>query len=187
MVESREFGGTCALRGCDPKKVLVGAAEAVDHAGRMRGKGVKGDSGISWPELMAFKRTFTEPFPERALKNARAAGVVPIHALARFVSPRSVSAGAAVLHFSNCVIATGAKPADLGISGQGLAITSDDFLELETLPERIVFVGGGYIAFEFAHVAARAGASVTIAHRGARPLENLTRTSWSDWHRRRRA
>jgi len=74
--------------------------------------------------------------------------------------------------FKHCVIATGAKPAPLGIPGEELAITSDDFLELQVLPQHVLFIGGGYIAFEFAHVAARAGASVTIAHRGARPLEN---------------
>src|SRR5437016_2511425 len=51
--------------------------------------------------------------------------------------------------------------------------TSEDFLNLGRMPPRIVFVGGGYISFAFAHVAARAGAEVTILHRGARPLEGF--------------
>jgi glutathione reductase (NADPH) len=51
--------------------------------------------------------------------------------------------------------------------------TSDQFLELEQLPQRIIFVGGGYISFEFAHVSARAGARVTILHRGSCPLEGF--------------
>lgn len=68
------------------------------------------------------------------------------------------------------VIATGQRPAELGISGQEHLTTSDQFLELDTLPRRIVFIGGGYIAFEFAHVAIRAGSLVTILHRGSRPL-----------------
>ena len=64
IVDSRPFGGTCALRGCDPKKVLVGAADVVDWARRMRGKGVDGDAvRIRWPELMRFKRSFTDPVP----------------------------------------------------------------------------------------------------------------------------
>lgn len=50
---------------------------------------------------------------------------------------------------------------------------SDQFLELNELPSKIVFVGGGYISFEFAHIAARAGANVTILHRGTRPLNNF--------------
>jgi pyruvate/2-oxoglutarate dehydrogenase complex dihydrolipoamide dehydrogenase (E3) component len=57
IVDSRPFGGTCALRGCDPKKVLVGAAEAVDWIRRMKGKGIQAPHlNIDWPELMHFKR-----------------------------------------------------------------------------------------------------------------------------------
>jgi pyruvate/2-oxoglutarate dehydrogenase complex dihydrolipoamide dehydrogenase (E3) component len=66
VVDSRPFGGTCALRGCDPKKVLVGAAEAVDWTRRMKGKGIQAAKlQIDWPELMRFKRSFTEPVPKR--------------------------------------------------------------------------------------------------------------------------
>src|ERR671918_380191 len=66
VIDSRPFGGTCALRGCDPKKVLVGAAEAVNWSARMQGKGIgRGPLQIDWPELMRFKRTFTDPVPPR--------------------------------------------------------------------------------------------------------------------------
>jgi glutathione reductase (NADPH) len=61
----------------------------------------------------------------------------------------------------------------LKIPGAEHAVTSEQFLELERLPERILFIGGGYISFEFAHVAARAGARGTILHRGRRPLERF--------------
>ena len=65
IIDSRPFGGTCALRGCDPKKVLVGAAELIDWNRRMQGKGVSAKSAeIDWQELMQFKKTFTEPVPE---------------------------------------------------------------------------------------------------------------------------
>jgi hypothetical protein len=65
IVNSRPFGGTCALRGCDPKKVLVGVAEAVDWTRRMKGKGIQvAKLQIDWPELMRFKRSFTEPVPK---------------------------------------------------------------------------------------------------------------------------
>ncbi len=68
------------------------------------------------------------------------------------------------------VVTAGAKPVDLNISGAEHVATSAQFLELDDLPERIVFIGGGYISFEFAHVAARAGSRTTILHRGPRPL-----------------
>jgi len=68
------------------------------------------------------------------------------------------------------VVATGQVPADLEIPGAAHLTTSDQFLELDELPRRILFIGGGYIAFEFAHVAALAGSQVTVLHRGPRPL-----------------
>jgi glutathione reductase (NADPH) len=173
VIDSRPFGGTCALRGCDPKKILVGAAEAIDHVARMHGKGITGGPAIAWSELMAFKRTFTDPFPASILRRLNEAGIAAIQGSARFISTDSIQVDDDIVRFKNCVIATGAKPAPLGIPGAEHAITSDDFLELESLPARVLFIGGGYIAFEFGHVAARAGASVTIVHRGERPLENF--------------
>src|SRR3989454_8251811 len=74
VVDELPYGGTCALRGCDPKKVLVGAAELVDWHRRMQGRGVSGDAHISWPELMQFKRTFTDPVPADRRSEERRVG-----------------------------------------------------------------------------------------------------------------
>ena len=65
VIDHRPFGGICALRGCDPKKMLVSGAEAADWARRMRRRGVAGDLRIDWKELIAFKRTFTDPVPKK--------------------------------------------------------------------------------------------------------------------------
>ncbi len=172
IVDSLPYGGTCALRGCDPKKMLVGATEALDWARRMNGRGVrKTDLEIDWTELMAFKRTFTDVMPGRVEGGLEKAGVVTLHGAAHFVSPNVVRVGERELRARYVHIATGARPATLGIPGEDLLITSTDFLNLESLPERIAFVGGGFISFEFAHIARRAGASeVTILHRGQRPI-----------------
>ncbi len=171
VVDSRPFGGTCALRGCDPKKVLVGAADATDWARRMTSKGIHTEQlRIDWKELMRFKRSFTEPVPKNREENFRKAGIEAFHERARFVGPNSIEVGDRVLETRYAVIATGQRPADLGIPGSEHLTTSDQFLELDDLPKRIVFIGGGYIAFEFAHIAARAGSQVTILHRGSRPL-----------------
>ncbi len=171
VVDSRPFGGTCALRGCDPKKVLVGAAEAVDFVRRMRGKGIRAEEiGIDWQELMRFKRSFTEPVPKRQEDGFAKAGIAAFHGRARFIRPSSVQVNDDVLEGRHVVIAAGRKPADLKIAGTEFLTTSEQFLELDDLPKRILFIGGGYIAFEFAHVAVRAGAQVTIIHRGPRPL-----------------
>src|ERR1700691_1866510 len=171
IVDSRPFGGTCALRGCDPKKVLVGAAEAVDWIRRMNGKGIQAEKlQIDWPELMRFKRSFTEPVPKRREDGFAKAGIAAFHGQARFVGPTTLQVGEETLKGRFVVIAAGMVPADLKIPGTGYLTTSDQFLELNELPRRIVFIGGGYIAFEFAHVAARAGSQVTVLHRGPRPL-----------------
>jgi glutathione reductase (NADPH) len=171
IVDSRPFGGTCALRGCDPKKVLVGAAEAVDWARRMKGRGIHAaELQIDWPELIRFKRSFTEPVTKRREDDFAKAGIVAFHGRARFAGPTTVQVGEETLEGRYVVIATGEAPADLGIPGAEHLTTSDQFLELNELPRRILFIGGGYIAFEFAHVAALAGSQVTVLHRGPRPL-----------------
>ena len=171
IVDSRPFGGTCALRGCDPKKVLVGAAEAVDWIRRMKGKGIQAETlQIDWPELMRFKRSFTEPVPKRREAEFATTGIVAFHGRARFAGPTTVHVGEETLEGRYVVIAVVEAPADLEIPGAEHLTTSDQFLELNELPKRILFIGGGYIAFEFAHIAARAGSQVTVLHRGPRPL-----------------
>ena len=173
LIDDRPFGGTCVNRGCDPKKVLVGVADTVDRARRMTGYGASGDVCIDWPALMRFKRTFTDPVPLSREKSFRDEGMEAIHGVARFRDAETLEVNGRLLAATHFVLAAGASPAPLGIPGEELLATSDDFLELGSLPEKIVFIGGGYIAFEFAHLARRAGAEVTILHRGKRALEHF--------------
>src|SRR5713101_1443758 len=174
VIDSRPFGGTCQLRGCDPKKVLVGGAELADWNRRMQGYGVSSDGlAIDWPDLMRFKRTFTDPVPEQNERSFAEAGIGMLHGRARFVDRTTLRVDDQTVTGRYVVIAGGARRATLNIPGEEHLTTSTEFLELDRLPGQIVFVGGGYIAFEFAHVAARAGAQVQIVHRGARPLERF--------------
>ena len=170
IIDRLPFGGTCALRGCDPKKVLVGVAELADWADRMKGHGIAGDMRIDWHDLMRFKRSFTDPVPADREEGFRAAGIATYHGSARFLSATTIAVGSDVLEAAHVVVATGAKPAPLNVQGEEHLITSDRFLELDELPKRIAFVGGGYIAFEFAHISARVGAMSTILQRGSRVL-----------------
>ncbi len=172
VVDELPYGGTCALRGCDPKKVLVGAAELADWNRRMRGRGLTGDAHISWPELMRFKRTFTDPVPANREKAFEKAGIATYHAPVRFVGPDKLSVDGQVAEARHFVIAAGARPRRLGVPGEEHLLTSTDFLELDQLPARIAFVGAGYISFEFAHVARRAGAQAVIVGRG-KPLRHF--------------
>lgn len=171
-IDDAPYGGTCALRGCDPKKVLVGVSELVDWQRRMTGLGVAGSAELDWPALMRFKRTFTEPVPAKQEESYRKLGIATYHGVARFTGSERMVVDGKEIESRFFVIASGARPAPLGIPGEELVKTSTDFLELDTLPHRIALIGAGYIAFEFAHIAARAGGQVFMLGRG-RPLQHF--------------
>ncbi|GAB3059245.1 dihydrolipoyl dehydrogenase family protein [Salinicoccus sesuvii] len=173
VIDSRPYGGTCPLRGCDPKKVLVGAAEMIDDAERMQGKGLASQPSINWSELMAFKRTFTEPIPEGTVKKLHKAGIHMFHGHASFIDEETIEVADHQLTGTHILIGTGAKPVELPIEGIEYLTHSDEFLELDKLPSKVIFIGGGYISFEFAHIAARAGAEVHIIQRGEKPLKHF--------------
>ncbi|HVS77175.1 MAG TPA: NAD(P)/FAD-dependent oxidoreductase [Steroidobacteraceae bacterium] len=170
VIDCRPLGGTCALRGCDPKKVLVSGAETVRAARRLDGRGVRGGLAIDWADLMSFKRGFTDPVPEQRARGFREAGIDVFHGTARFTGPRELAVADTGLEARNIVLAAGAEPVTLGIPGQEHLITHEGFLSLEALPERIVFIGGGYIAAEFSNIAALSGARVTVLQRSERML-----------------
>lgn len=171
IIDEMPFGGTCALRGCDPKKVLRRGPEVKDAAQLLDGNGiVPGDLHIDWPALIAFKRTFTDPVPGQREKHFRDQGIAAFHGTARFAGRTTVAVGDERLDGRHIVIASGARPRHLDIPGESLVTTSTEFMEIEQLPRRVLFIGGGYISFEFAHMAARVGAEVTVLTRGDRPL-----------------
>ena len=165
VVDDQPYGGTCALRGCDPKKVLVGAADLVDWHRRMAGHGVAADARIDWPMLMRFKRTFTDPVSASREAAWQKLGIATYHGAARFIGEDRLAVAGLELQARHFVVASGAEPRRLDIPGEEHLRTSTDFLELDELPKRIALVGAGYIAFEFAHIARRAGAEVIMLGR----------------------
>ena len=175
IVDELPYGGTCALRGCDPKKMLRRGAEIIDAATLMQGRGIEaGGLAIDWAGLMAHKRSFTDDVPAKMEAGLKANGVETFHGRARFVNENILElAGGERLRGRHILIATGAAPRALGFDGAEHMIDSTAFLDLEVLPRRILFVGGGFISFEFAHIAARAGSAVTILHRSDRPLKRF--------------
>lgn len=170
VIDEKPYGGTCALRGCDPKKMLIAGAEVIDGEHRMSGNGVTGSVGIDWPALIRFKRTFTDPVPAKNEARYADKGIATYHGSARFTGPNSLSVGGTELESRFILIASGAQAMPLGIPGEEHLLNNEDFLAMGTLPRRIVLVGGGYIAAEFSHIAARAGAQVTVLQRGPRML-----------------
>ncbi|MEY8021406.1 NAD(P)/FAD-dependent oxidoreductase [Muriicola sp. SD30] len=175
ITDELPYGGTCALRGCDPKKVIIGATEVRDFAKRLKGKGIDTILDINWKDIIVFKQTFVDEMPKKIEKGYEKNGIDTFHSSATFINENTLSVGDETIQADKVVIASGSKPKVLDFDDGQLAQTSTDFLNLKELPESLLFIGGGYIAFEFAHIAARSGAEVTIVHRGKRPLENFDR------------
>ncbi|MCH8014578.1 MAG: NAD(P)/FAD-dependent oxidoreductase [Candidatus Dadabacteria bacterium] len=173
IIDSLPFGGTCALRGCDPKKVLVGIIEVIDRSEGLKGKGIDSIPKINWKDLMKFKRTFTEPVPKSNEKAFENSGIETYHGKAAFTGKNSIMVNSKELKAKHFVIAVGDTPMKLNIKGEEHLTYSDEFLELDELPKDITFIGGGYISFEFAHIAARAGSKVRVLHRSSRALKNF--------------
>lgn len=192
IIDNLPFGGTCALRGCEPKKVLVEAAKVVDTNAKHNNKGVfvPENLKIRWKELINFKETFTKPFVVQREREYAKIGIETFHGYAIFEGPNEIRILGNLTNIKNSegetkdtsllgkkiLIATGARPVDLKVQGSENILTSDQFLSYnhERLPNRIIFVGGGFISFEFACVAAMAGVrEITILQRSARPLNNF--------------
>ena len=174
LVDKRdEIGGTCSLRGCEPKKVLYAASEIVSRARAQSACGIAGDAVLDWRRLIEFKRSLTDPVSAEFERQFAAMGVTVMHGLARFTSPTTVDVAGKDYRARWFLVASGAKPMPLPIPGAELVTDSERFMDLETLPQRIAFIGGGYISFEFAAMARAAGARPIILHRGARPLEGF--------------
>ncbi|KLU05977.1 glutathione reductase [Rhodopirellula islandica] len=171
LVDSRTFGGVCALRGCNPKKVYVNAGQLVDQVHRGNGRLVSDASlQIDWKQLHAFKTEFTQPVADKKEQSFQDDGIKTFHGVARFVAPDTIDVVGTKLTAERFLIATGGRPRELSFAGAENVTRSDEFLELETLPDHVVFIGGGYISLEFAGVVARAGRRVTVIEKNARVL-----------------
>lgn len=167
-------GGICALAGCQAKKWFYEAAEIAAKAHHLDGKGIVSAPQIAWADLLREKNKFTNTVPDSTLSGLEKAGIETIAGAGRFLDNHSLNVDCRKISARFFIIASGARPMALPIDGIEHAMTSDQFLELPSLPRRFVFIGGGFIAFEFAHFVARLGTGdsreTTILEAAARPL-----------------
>ncbi len=171
MLEPGTMGGTCSNRGCTPKKILVAAAETMDTIARAGAHHISvGPARLDWAALIDREKHMIAHIPGSLASAMERRGVQLVRAHGHFVTPNAVKAGGHIYEAEHIVIATGSRPRPLAFPGAELMITSDDVLSEREQPRDVVFVGGGVIAFEFAHVYARAGTQVTILQAGARFL-----------------
>ena len=174
VAESHRAGGTCVIRGCVPKKLLVYAAHFHEDFEDARGYGWTVPAAtFSWPALIEAKNreiARLEAIYEKLLANA---GVTLLHGHATLADAHTVEMDGKRFTAKNILIATGGWPVKPAISGAEWGITSNETFELKEMPKRVLMVGGGYIAVEFAGIFKGLGCEVTLSYRGEEILRGF--------------
>ena len=174
VAESHRAGGTCVIRGCVPKKLLVYAAHFHEDIEDARGYGwTVPEPTFSWPALIEAKNreiARLEGIYEKLLANA---GVTLMQGRATLADAHTVELNGKRITAKYVLVATGGWPVKPDIPGAELGITSNEAFELKALPRRVLMVGGGYIAVEFAGIFKGLGAEVTLSYRGEEILRGF--------------
>ncbi len=180
VAESRYLGGTCVNVGCVPKKLLVYGAQFADEFEHAEGFGwTPGQASFSWPTLIANKNREIERLNGIYRKLLVGSGVTLVEGHARLLDEHRVEVDGKTYSAERILIATGGWPHVPEIPGHEHAINSNQAFFLEELPKRILVVGGGYIAVEFASIFNGLGAQTSLLYRGdlfLRGFDNSLRT-----------
>ena len=176
LVEEYRMGGTCVIRGCVPKKLMVYASRFAQEFEEAAGFGwTVGESHFDWPTLKANRDREVARLEAVYRSNLQNAGVTVFDSRAVLQDAHSVQlADGSTVRGNTLLIATGAQPFDgPDFPGAELAIDSNGFFDLQQLPRRVVVQGAGYIALELACVLRLLGAEVTLVVRGAQILRGF--------------
>ncbi len=174
VVEQGRVGGTCVLRGCVPKKLLVIGAQFAEALADMPGFGW-GLEGVTfdWTSLIAAKNAELARLETVYARALRDVGVTLIEGRGVLADAHTVEAAGQAHTAAHILLATGARPALPEVPGIEHAVTSDEALDLLQLPGRVAIVGGGYVAVEFAGIFNALGARVTQILRGETVLRGF--------------
>jgi glutathione reductase (NADPH) len=173
IAECDRPGGTCVIRGCVPKKLLVYAAHFREDLEDAAAYGWSAEATFSWPTLIANKDREIARLEDIYRTFLKAAGVTLIEGCATLADRHTVQVGDRRCTAAHILIATGGRPFRPAIPGGEHAITSDEAFQLPELPHRVLIVGGGFIAVEFAGIFHGLGAEVTLAYRGEQILRGF--------------
>ena len=174
ICESSRVGGTCVIRGCVPKKLLSYAAHFHEEFEDAAGYGWDvGETRFSWPRLIENKDREIDRLNQVYLRLLEDSGVklFPVHG--KLVDSHKVQLGQDIVSADKILIATGGRPWTPDIPGAEFSITSDEAFHLESLPGRVVIVGGGFIACEFASIFNGMGSEVVQVYRGEQILRGF--------------
>lgn len=187
LAEADRVGGTCVIRGCVPKKLMVLAARYRDSFEDSVGFGWSpGEPRFDWPTLMRNVHTEVDRLNAAYIRGLETAGVTVFHERAEIEAPGRLRLGDSgqSVAAANILVATGGHPNRLPeLRGGELAITSDEMFGLDRLPERIVIVGAGFVAIEFASIMSGLGVDTTVLHRGGEILRSFDENIRTAMHR----
>ncbi len=174
IIDHDHIGGTCVMRGCVPKKLLVIGAHFADAFGDAPGFGWQpGRPGFDWPTLIANKNKELERLEGVYRKLLADSGVELIEDTATLKAPHTVEVTGNTISAAHILIASGSHPVMPRIPGIKRAITSNEALDLARLPDRVAIVGGGYVAVEFAGIFNALGSHVTVIIRAPNILRGF--------------
>ena len=174
IAEEEQIGGTCVLRGCIPKKLLVYASHYPHEVEDAKGFGWTFGAGtLDWPALIAAKDREINRLSDIYINLLRQSGVEMHAGRATLVDAHTVAIGERTIRARHIAIATGSRPSLPHRPGIEHAITSREALSLATCPKRIAVVGGGYIAVEFAGIFNGLGSHVDLFYRGEKILRGF--------------
>ncbi|MEE4296351.1 MAG: glutathione-disulfide reductase [Wenzhouxiangella sp.] len=174
ICEESRVGGTCVIRGCVPKKLLVFASQFAESFEDSAGYGWRvGESEFSWPDLIAAKDREIDRLNQIYLRLLENAGVELFMGRGRLVGPHTVDVAGRRLTAEKILIAVGGRPWVPEIPGADLGFVSDEAFHLPDLPRRVLIAGAGYIAVEFAGIFNGLGSDVTLAYRRDRILRGF--------------
>lgn len=174
VAEAYRLGGTCVIRGCVPKKLLMYAAQFGMSLEESKGFGWQvPEASHQWESLIRAKDTEVDRLEHVYEGLLGSAGVEVLKGKATIVGPHEVRVNDVRFTADHILVASGATPELPQIPGAELMVTSNDVLVMEHAPERIAIVGGGYIACEFAGIFKGLGSSVWMVHRGSKLLRGF--------------
>jgi glutathione reductase (NADPH) len=176
VAEESRIGGTCVIRGCVPKKLYVIASRFADDFRDAAGFGWDvGQPKFDWPTLVAAKEKEISRLSDAYRQNLARSGAKLVEQRATVVDPHRVRlADGHAISARHILIACGSRPVTpTGVEGLEHAITSNEVFDLPVFPRRLLVVGGGYIAVEFASLFQRLGSEVTMALRGPNLLRGF--------------
>ena len=177
LAEESRLGGTCVIRGCVPKKLMIFASEAPHAIEEARAYGWQVEAGrFDWPAFRAKLHEELSRLEGIYQGGLVTAGVDIHHQRARIRDPHTVQLADGTLKTAaHILVAVGGRPTRPGIPGDELAMISDDLFEMDSLPGRVLVVGGGFIACEFATILKGLGCDTTLTHRGDLVLRGFDR------------